>query len=609
MMEASDEHRGFAIARPPHVSLLRKIFNILGCIVALPLYWFMTVQSPCPVTLDTIVTILLAELNRFVNEGRRIEFYAQETSIRDKADPEKGEKSSLRTPMTPRFPSTPLFASAPRLPSTSRLQIMAAVVGWREDPSLFTRALESYKYASGCRFVLVGIDGDDAQDEEMMNVFNQVYPDAKVLHLTEPLGEVAQSVREKVIAMQADSGLPVDEAECDMIALQHCIQLAKAILDQHKISFLGSTRQLCIRQPHMHKKAIMFTSFIFSLVIADILGIEFLWSSDSDTIVMPNSLEHTVDTIAIDPTIGGASSGLIIHNDNESLVTKLASTVYWGELYLTRSTPAPTASSDCQSGPSTVFRLSALPPVLVPWYRQTIFGKRMIINEDRHLTTNLLSRGWGVVYASDVLAATDTPTTLARWLKQQVRWGRATHAESLLQPKVYLMSHPLLFWGMAKREVGPIIGLVAVIYYFLTSQQLVKVSVYDLALRVLITAAYNLLRNPHRLSTLRWVLPGIFFYYIPLPAVHCWSMVTLTADGWGTTMRSSAELVKKEDSVLAAWWETGFFVIWMGIVSGATARFVSSFLALDWRHEAVTILLSTLLAAFWAWKVTIHKIS
>ncbi|KAH7318507.1 hypothetical protein B0I35DRAFT_432226 [Stachybotrys elegans] len=614
------DHYSFPVITPPHVSTLRKIFNFLGCIAAFPFYWFIVAQLPYVITLDTILSILLAELNRFANERRRIKFYEQETCVRDKADPEKGEKSEknekfgLRTFTTPRFPSTSfLTSSPPRLPTTFRLQIMAAVVGWREDPSLFTRALESYKYASGCRFLLVGIDGDDAQDEEMMNVFNHVYPDnSMVLHLTEPLCEIAESVRGKVVAQQADSGHPVNEVECDMIALQHCIQLVKTILEQHKISFTGSDsiRQLCIRQPHMHKKGIMFSSFIFSLVIADILGIEFLWSSDSDTLVMPDSLERTVSAMAVDPTIGGASSGLTIHNHNETIVAELASTVYWGELYLTKSTPAATTTNDCQSGPCSVFRLAALPPILIPWYRQAIFGKRMIINEDRHLTTQLLSRGWRVVFASDVLAATDTPTTMARWLKQQVRWSRSTHAESLLQPKAYLMNHPFLFWCMAKREIGTVVCFVGIVYYFITSQKLIHIAVYDIALRIPIAIVYNFLRNPHRLSwqSLRWVLPGVFFFYIPLPALHCWALCTMTADGWGTTMRSSSELVKK-DSTLTAWWETGFFVVWMGVVSGSIARVVSGYLALDSMHETVAVLLSTLIAAFWAWKVTIYKIS
>jgi hyaluronan synthase len=40
------------------------------------------------------------------------------------------------------------------------------------------------------------------------------------------------------------------------------------------------------------------------------------------------------------------------------------------------------------------------------------------VNEDRHLIPNLLLRGWKVMFAADVLAGTDTPTTMAGRLKQ-----------------------------------------------------------------------------------------------------------------------------------------------------------------------------------------------
>jgi hyaluronan synthase len=51
---------------------------------------------------------------------------------------------------------------------------MATIVGYREDPDLFTRALDSYKTAAECRFVLVGVDGDDTPDMEMVDVFQGV---------------------------------------------------------------------------------------------------------------------------------------------------------------------------------------------------------------------------------------------------------------------------------------------------------------------------------------------------------------------------------------------------------------------------------------------------
>lgn len=222
------------------------------------------------------------------------------------------------------------------------------------------------------------------------------------------------------------------------------------------------------------------------------------------------------------------------------------------------------------------------------------------------MTTNLLKRGWRVVFASDVLAATDTPNTLSRWLKQQVRWARATHMESLLQPRVYLETNPLLFYSMARREFGPVIAAVAVVYYFCTTQQFIAVSVLDLVLRVIVSVLYNFLRNPHRLSAreLAWVAPGIFFYHVPLPAVHVWSMMTLTADGWGTTMRSSAERAKKDD-VLKAWWETGFFVVWMGIVAGCVAKYTMMAYGFDRVYVTLAMAGSVMMASGWAWKVTI----
>lgn len=388
-MGAVDIDPAAVAAAPPHISLPRKLLNILGCLVCLPLYAAIAVHCRWPVTLDLVITVALAELNRYVNEGRRMSFYEAEAAARQ---PEFREKEDYEPPRSPRrvmdeksgkvFDVEKVSAPSPSASGTSsKLDCMAAVVGWREDPALFTRALESYRMAKACTFLLVGIDGDEEADQDMVDVFHKVCPHrSRTIHVSEPLGDIAQSVRAKELAIREASGQRFDASEADAAALNHCISLARSILSNNDIQLSGpdAVSQLCIRQRHMHKKGIMFTSYIFALVIADTLGVEYLWSSDSDTLVSQDSLLSTVDAIAADPRIGGASSGLVVHNGTDSIVTRLAETVYWGELYLTRSTPAATATSDCQSGPSTVFRLAALPPILIPWYMQTIFGKRMV---------------------------------------------------------------------------------------------------------------------------------------------------------------------------------------------------------------------------------------
>lgn len=158
----SDDHGGgdavFSSARGQYVSPLRIFFNLVGCALVIPCYYLTTMCSRYPVTLDILITVALAELNRFVNERRRMLFYREQEE--PSADEINGwEKSDVE-----------LQRAAPGL------NCMAAVVGWREDPALFTRALESYKFASSCAFLLVGIDGDETEDQEMVNVFNKVCP-------------------------------------------------------------------------------------------------------------------------------------------------------------------------------------------------------------------------------------------------------------------------------------------------------------------------------------------------------------------------------------------------------------------------------------------------
>lgn len=146
-----------SVPRGRHVSVLRKLLNVTGCLFIIPAFYLATVQSLYPMTMDMLINIILTECNRFTNEGRRISFYsAQNGSLRRDDGPGRGKDDlEMQKP-------------------ASKLGCIAAIVGHREDPELFTRALESYKAARGYAFMIVGIDGDDAEDQDMTDVFNKV---------------------------------------------------------------------------------------------------------------------------------------------------------------------------------------------------------------------------------------------------------------------------------------------------------------------------------------------------------------------------------------------------------------------------------------------------
>lgn len=113
----------------------------------------------------------------------------------------------------------------------------------------------------------------------------QVYPErSRIIHLDEPLGEVANAVRDREMAMRRKLGDIIDEDEVNDVAMQTCLGIARQKLEE-QLGDCGMTgpdgiKHLLISQRHLHKKGIMFTAFVFSIIIADLLGLEFVWSSD-----------------------------------------------------------------------------------------------------------------------------------------------------------------------------------------------------------------------------------------------------------------------------------------------------------------------------------------
>lgn len=139
------------VSKGRYVSAFRRLLNIVGCIFIIPFFYLATVQSLFPMTMDMIINVILTEYNRFANERRRTSFQTKPNGSTRK------ELDDLET-------------QSP----TPKVNCMATIVGYREDPDLFFRALESYKSARGPSFILLGIDGDAAEDQEMVDVFNTV---------------------------------------------------------------------------------------------------------------------------------------------------------------------------------------------------------------------------------------------------------------------------------------------------------------------------------------------------------------------------------------------------------------------------------------------------
>jgi hyaluronan synthase len=175
-------------------------------------------------------------------------------------------------------------------------------------------------------------------------------------------------------------------------ALKIVVQNAKTALLQHgfqtKHTKLNvAPRAICIYQPHRNKKEIMFSNFVFSLAISSLSSsptvesqpqIRYIWSSDSDTLVNPTTVYRTISCLDAEPNVGGATCGLSIHNAEDSLIARLASSAYWSVLSIKRGQPAVTDSVIVQPGACAAFRLPALEGVLMQWYTDRTLGVKMV---------------------------------------------------------------------------------------------------------------------------------------------------------------------------------------------------------------------------------------
>lgn len=170
-----------------------------------------------------------------------------------------------------------------------------------------------------------------------------------------------------------------------------------------------------------------------------------------------------------------------------------------------------------------------------------------------------------------------------------------------------MINHPFLFLSALKRELTHMVVFVQGIMYIFSEASLVPMNMQDLVIRLLGLSFYNFLRNPDRQSAnaVLWMLPGLMFYNIPLPAVQVWSLLTLTADTWGNSMRSSSERVKK-DSLGKKWYEAGFVVAWMAAVGVILAKWLSVRFDVVLQHLHLAEASLAVCFALVTWKFTIR---
>lgn len=65
---------------------------------------------------------------------------------------------------------------------------------------------------------------------------------------------------------------------------------------------------ICFTQPHRDLKEIRLAAWVLSIVVADAQKVDFLWSSDSDTMVRADTISSLTRIVAAEPKAAGGSA-------------------------------------------------------------------------------------------------------------------------------------------------------------------------------------------------------------------------------------------------------------------------------------------------------------
>jgi hyaluronan synthase len=263
--------------------------------------------------------------------------------------------------------------------------------------------------------------------------------------------------------------------------------------------------------------------------------VAFVVTIDSDTILEPDALVRVVEPL-LDERIGASTGNVLLLNERQNLLTRLIGTYYWVGLNVYKQAQSVIRSVVCCSGCLAAYRASLLRDVIDEFAGQRFLGEKCTHSEDRHLTNLVLKRGYDVVYVSEAVSWTETPSTVRGFLRQQRRWKRGYVRESLytlcyawrvkkllwLQILLWDLTAPFLSFGL---RIGLVVIVLANPMLFLTA------IVPSWIILLLIRYIFVPLRARDKLLGLFLYM---FFYELCLYWLNLWALFTVKNKSWVT---------------------------------------------------------------------------
>jgi hyaluronan synthase len=258
---------------------------------------------------------------------------------------------------------------------------------------------------------------------------------------------------------------------------------------------------------------------------------------DSDSILEPDALRNGVVPLVRDKRIGLVAGNVKVLNRNDSMITRFLKVSFILSFTFSRAYQTQIRGLLTTPGALSIYRASAVKPVLEKWIHQTFLGVPCLTGEDRSMTNLICVQGYHSFFQSTAVVWAKMPSTYSGMVKMFLRWARSNIRETLvLLSFLFKPFRSDYLWGfrinsvlIASTLIIPYFLMVHSYYLLLTNPSwIVRYTVMIAVMSIPLAAIY--LRN-ERDSDLAWVMAYEFFWIFACQWIIPYAFLTCRRQG------------------------------------------------------------------------------
>ena len=271
---------------------------------------------------------------------------------------------------------------------------------------------------------------------------------------------------------------------------------------------------------------------------------------DSDTIVDEDGIGRLVACMNDDPDYGAIVGYCRALNSDHNYLTKMQDTWYHSAFTIGKGMEHSLGTVSCCSGILSAYRIEAILPCIDRWANDRFLGVDFIAGDDRQLTAYVIGgnkytidknlKQWKSGYCESAISISETPTTLKKFVRQQIRWEQSWTRVFIFTARWYYKGrHPLAaidyYIRMMLSYLAPIIAVMNLVVAPLTGHwESAAIYVAGLTCLSLLFAMDFRLYNPTTGNKWVWRIAFTFLSVGTLYFLLYYSVWSLRKNDWLT---------------------------------------------------------------------------